>query len=111
MHLANLGLTDLILTKQLFHSTGISSEKDAQIRSFIEKVAKLESDMRSTEPIKQELLQARGDCQKLHLHSQDLNQQIRNTTQELQRARGELQQVPALRTEVDNLRAELQRAR
>jgi hypothetical protein len=90
---------------------GVSSEKDAQIRSLIEKAGKLESELRSTEPIKQELIQVRGDCQKLHLHSQELNQQLRNATQEVQRARGELQQVPALRTEVDNLRAELQRAR
>lgn len=95
----------------LFKSTGISSEKEAQVRSLLDKAAKLESDLRSTDPIKQELLQARADCQKLHLHSQDLNQQVRNTSQELQRARGELQQVPALRAEVDNLRAELQRAR
>lgn len=90
---------------------GVSSEKDAQIRSLLEKAGKLESELRSTEPIKQELIQVRGDCQKLHLHSQELNQQLRNATQEVQRARGELQQVPALRTEVDNLRAELQRAR
>lgn len=91
--------------------TGVQSEKEAQIRSLIEKSAKLESELRSTENVRQDLVQARADCQKLHLHSQDLTQQVRTTTQELQRARTDVQQIPILRGEMDNIRAELQRAR
>lgn len=90
---------------------GVQSEKEAQIRSLIEKSAKLESELRSTENVRQDLVQARADCQKLHLHSQDLTQQVRTTTQELQRARTDVQQIPILRGEMDNIRAELQRAR
>lgn len=89
--------------------TGVQSEKEAQIRSLIEKSAKLESELRSTENVRQDLVQARADCQKLHLHSQDLTQQVRTTTQELQRARTDVQQIPILRGEMDNIRAELQR--
>lgn len=91
--------------------SGVQSEKDAQIRSLLEKAAKLESELRSSESVRQELVQARADCQKLHLHSQDLTQQVRTTTQELQRARLDIQQIPVLRGEMDNIRAELQRAR
>lgn len=90
---------------------GIQTEKDAQIRSLLEKAGKLEVDLRATENLKQELHQARTDCQKLHAHSQELAQQVRNTNQELQRARSEVQQVPVLRAEMDTLRQELQRAR
>jgi len=89
----------------------MQSEKDAQIRSLIEKAAKLESELRSTETVRQELIQARADCQKLHLHSQDLTQQVRTTQQELQRARADVQQIPLLRAELDALRTEMQRAR
>jgi hypothetical protein len=78
---------------------------------LLEKAAKLESELRATETVRQELVQARADCQKLHLHSQDLTQQVRTATQELQRARLEIQQIPVLRGEMDNIRAELQRAR
>ncbi|KAG0581130.1 hypothetical protein KC19_4G227100 [Ceratodon purpureus] len=91
--------------------TGLQAEKDAQIRSLIEKVAKLESELRSSENVRQELCQARADCQKLHLHSQDLTQQVRTTTQELQRARLDVQQVPVLRAEMDVLRAEMLQTR
>jgi chromosome segregation ATPase len=91
--------------------SGVQAEKDAQIRSLLEKAAKLESELRATETVRQELVQARADCQKLHLHSQDLTQQVRTATQELQRARLEIQQIPVLRGEMDNIRAELQRAR
>lgn len=77
----------------------------------MEKVAKLESELRSNETIRQELSQARADCQKLHLHSQDLTQQVRTTTQELQRARADVQQIPTLRAEMDALRAEMHQAR
>jgi chromosome segregation ATPase len=90
---------------------GIQGEKDAQMRSLLDKTAKLEADLRATEPLKAELHQARTDCQKMHVHSQELAQQLRTSSQDLQRARVEAQQVPSMRAELDTLRQELQRAR
>jgi myosin heavy subunit len=90
---------------------GIQTEKDAQMRSLLDKTAKLEADLRATEPLKAELHQARTDCQKMHVHSQELAQQLRTSSQDLQRARVEAQQVPSMRAELDTLRQELQRAR
>lgn len=80
-------------------------------RSLIEKSANLESELRATEPLKTDILQARSDCQKLHQHSQELGQQVRTLTSELQRARADVQQIPNLRNEIETLRSELQRAR
>jgi FtsZ-binding cell division protein ZapB len=77
----------------------------------MEKSAKLEADLRATEPLKSEVHQARTDCQKLHLHTQELGLQVRTLTQELQRVRADAQVVPTLRTENESLRAEVQRAR
>ena len=88
------------------------SEKDIlKFRSLLEKSANLESELRATEPLKTDILQARSDCQKLHQHSQELGVQVRTLTAELQRARQDVQLIPNLRNEIDTLRAELQRAR
>ena len=80
-------------------------------RSILEKATKLETELRATEPLKSEIHQARNDCQKLHLHSQELGLQVRTLNQELQRVRGEAQLVPSLQTDIETLQAELQRAR
>lgn len=80
-------------------------------RSLLEKAANLEAELRATEPLKTDVLQARSDCQKLHQHSQELGQQVRTLTTELQRARADVQLIPTLRNEAENLRSELQRAR
>ncbi|CAM6011492.1 unnamed protein product [Sphagnum balticum] len=90
---------------------GIQAEKDGQMRALLDKSGKLEADLRAAEPLKAELHQAQTDCQKLHVHSQELAQQVRTVSQELQRARVEAQQVPSMRAELDTLRQELQRAR
>jgi DNA repair exonuclease SbcCD ATPase subunit len=88
------------------------SEKEIpKFRSLLEKSANLESELRATEPLKTDILQARSDCQKLHQHSQELGVQVRTLTAELQRARQDVQLIPNLRNEIDTLRAELQRAR
>lgn len=71
----------------------------------------METELRATEPLKTEIHQARNDCQKLHLHSQELGLQVRTLNQELQRVRGEAQLVPSLQTDIETLQAELQRAR
>lgn len=82
-----------------------------KFRSLLEKSANLEAELRATEPLKTDVLQARSDCQKLHQHSQELGQQVRTLTAELQRARADVQLIPTLRNEIETLRSELQRAR
>ncbi|KAG0555964.1 hypothetical protein KC19_11G015800 [Ceratodon purpureus] len=90
---------------------GLQNDKEVQVRSLLEKSANLEAELRATEPLKTDVLQARSDCQKLHQHSQELGVQVRTLTAELQRARADVQVIPNLRNEIDTLRSELQRAR
>ncbi|KAJ7530379.1 hypothetical protein O6H91_14G001900 [Diphasiastrum complanatum] len=90
--------------------TGVQAEKEAQVRGLLEKQSKMETELLAVETLKADLLQARADATKLNAVRQDFANQIQTLTQELQRARADVQQVPALQTENEALRQELQRA-
>lgn len=92
-------------------SQNIQTDKEHQLRELYDKSMKLEADLRSTEPMKAEIMQLRADNQKLGVARQDLTAQVQALTQDLARARADMQQVPALRTEIESLHQELQRAR
>lgn len=96
---------------RIFYSCILKNKVTLNFRSLLEKSANLEAELRATEPLKTDILQARNDCQKLHQHSQELGQQVRTLTAELQRARADVQLIPTLRNEIETLRSELQRAR
>lgn len=89
----------------------IQGEKEHQLRGLIDKTAKMEAELQSTETMKGELQQAQADAQSLMLIRQDLTGQVQQLSAELQRAHAEVQQVPALHAEMDGLRQELIRAR
>lgn len=93
-------------------------EKDGAIQRLADKSGKMEADLRSTEPMRAELHQARIELQNVSRARADLEQvrsantaQIQQMTQDIQRMRPDLQQIPALRQELDSLQQELQRAR
>eukprot|EP00245_Coleochaete_scutata_P012542 TRINITY_DN4879_c0_g5_i3.p1 TRINITY_DN4879_c0_g5~~TRINITY_DN4879_c0_g5_i3.p1 ORF type:complete len:308 (-),score=84.34 TRINITY_DN4879_c0_g5_i3:407-1330(-) len=96
----------------------MQTEKDNTIRGLLDKIAKMEAEFRSVEPLRAELQALRLDLQNVHARRQELeqarvsgNQQLQALTQELQKARTELQQIPALRQEAEGLRQEAQLAR
>jgi len=91
--------------------TEMRAEKEAHLRELIEKGLKLETDLRATEPLRNDVMQLRKEVQKLNALRQELSGQLQNLTQELTRAQAENQQIPAMRTEIDGLKQELVRAR
>jgi len=93
------------------HISALQNDKDQQIRSFLDKIANMEADLRASESIKADLQQARSDAQNFQSARQDLTVQVQQLTQELQRAHAEVQQIPAMHTEIEALRQELQRGR
>lgn len=86
-------------------------EKDVQMREMFEKARKLDMDFRAMEGMKAELMQVHGDIKELSHAKEDLTAQVQAMTNDLARISNELKQIPALKTEIDHMKQELQRAR
>ncbi|XP_057771895.1 protein FLX-like 3 isoform X2 [Salvia miltiorrhiza] len=95
----NLGITDM------------RAEQDHQSRELIERVLKLDADLRATEPLKIEAAKLRDEVQRLNAIRQDLTVQVQALSQELAKFRADNQKIPVLKTEIDGLHQELVRAR
>ncbi|KAL1538235.1 protein FLX-like 3 [Salvia divinorum] len=95
----NLGITDM------------RAEQDLQSRELIERVLKLEAELRATEPLKIEASKLRDEIQRLIGIRQDLTGQVQALSEELSKFQAENHKIPALKTEIDGLYQELVRAR
>ncbi|KAK9122211.1 hypothetical protein Syun_019828 [Stephania yunnanensis] len=89
----------------------IETESGIQIRILLEKIAKMEDDIRAGESVKKDLLEARKEVQSLIEARQDLSTQIQLSTQDLQKAHADVKQLPELQAELNNLEQEHQRLR
>ncbi|KAL6996347.1 hypothetical protein U1Q18_006478 [Sarracenia purpurea var. burkii] len=89
----------------------IQAEQQMHSRELIERVLKLEADLRATEPLKNEAMQLRSEVQNLEAIRQDLRGQVQNLSQDLAKLQADNQQVPLLRAEFDGVHQELMRAR
>lgn len=90
---------------------GVQAEKDQQFRALADKAAKMEAELRASEPLKMELQRTQAEAQKLAGSRQELSAQVQQLTQEMHRLRNDSQLVPSMKMEVDGLRQEIQRAR
>ncbi|XP_077218994.1 DNA double-strand break repair protein [Tasmannia lanceolata] len=112
-----LGLQrELVMAKEEIHRMNVAiadirANKEAHSRELIEKGLKLEADLRSTEPLRNEVVQLRTEVQKLNAMRQEMAGKIQSLSQDLNRLQADNQQIPLWRTEIDGLRQELVRAR
>eukprot|EP01018_Ginkgo_biloba_P024158 Gb_22163 [translate_table: standard] len=67
-----------------------------QEMKLLEKSMKIEVDLCAVEPLKVEVMQLRGDVQKLSASRKDLTTQVQTLSQDLARAQADAQQVPTL---------------
>lgn len=93
------------------HMRSLQTESDLQIRVLVDRIKRMEADIRAGEGVKNDLQQARKDAQSLVAERQKLSIRIQEATQELQKVRGEVKSLPDLRAELDVLRKEHQRLR
>ncbi|KAL6984958.1 hypothetical protein U1Q18_018339 [Sarracenia purpurea var. burkii] len=93
------------------HIRSIQTESDIQIRVLLEKIGKMEFDIRAGERIKKDLQQAHLEAQSLVTARQELTAQIRQANAELDKARSDLKTLPEMHAELDSLRQEHQRLR
>ncbi|KAK1317443.1 hypothetical protein QJS10_CPA05g01957 [Acorus calamus] len=88
------------------HMGGFRVENDQQVRSLMDKIAKMEADLQAIEPVKMDLQKAKAESQNLIGVRQELISQVQQMTQELQRSHADVQKIPALISEVESLRQE-----
>ncbi|XP_030547919.1 protein FLX-like 2 isoform X3 [Rhodamnia argentea] len=98
---------------QILHAQvgAVKSEREQQMRSLLDRIAKMEADIQAAEPLKLELQKARADAQKLIVARQELFAKVQQLTQDLQRAHADVQQLPALMSELEGLRQEYHHCR
>ncbi|KAK2987314.1 hypothetical protein RJ640_006402 [Escallonia rubra] len=89
----------------------LHTEKDMQMRELYEKAVKMEMDLGGVDAMGAELMQYKNDIKELTAARQNLTAQVQAMTQDLVRARADLQQIPFVKTEIERLKQELQRAR
>ncbi|MCL7043392.1 hypothetical protein MKW94_011137 [Papaver nudicaule] len=93
------------------HIRSIGTESDIQMRLLMDKMAKMEDEVRAGESIKKEVMQAHMEAKALIATRHELNAQIKHATQELQDTRSEVKQLPELHGELNNLFEEHKRLR
>ncbi|KAK7255573.1 hypothetical protein RIF29_28986 [Crotalaria pallida] len=99
------------LHRKILAIDDIRAEHELHSRELIEKGMKLESDLRETEPLKNEIIQLHAEVQKLNNLRQELFGKVQTLTQDVSRLQADNQQIHLLRDEIDGLRQELMHAR
>ncbi|KAF6145467.1 hypothetical protein GIB67_032590 [Kingdonia uniflora] len=89
----------------------VEAERDLQLRDAYDRSMRMEADLRALEGMKGELAHVRSDVQKLSGVRQELAAQAQGLTQQISKASVEVQQVPMLKSEIESMQQELQRAR
>lgn len=89
----------------------IQAEQEMRSRELIDKVMKLEADLRAAETWKKDAIQLRAEVKKLNNVKQDLSGQVQTLTQDLTRLKADNQKIPLMRADVDGLHQELMHVR
>ncbi|KAK0571346.1 hypothetical protein LWI29_014545 [Acer saccharum] len=93
------------------HIRSMHVESDIQIRVLLDKIAKMEADIRAGESVKKDLQQAHIEAQSLVKSRQELVAKIQQASQELQKVRLDVKSLPHSRAELESLKQEYQRLR
>lgn len=93
------------------HIGAMKSEREQQMRSLVDNISKTETELKSAEPVRLELQQARAEAENLVVARQELVSKLHQLTQDMHRAHADVQQIPVLMSELETLRQEYQQCR
>ncbi|KAI7746975.1 hypothetical protein M8C21_018817 [Ambrosia artemisiifolia] len=93
------------------HIGSIQTESDLQIRSLLDKIAKMEVDLQAGDNVKKELQRAHNEARGLVITRQDLLNEIEKSTKELTKVRADVEKLPEMKVELDGLKEEHQKLR
>ncbi|XP_021769434.1 protein FLX-like 2 [Chenopodium quinoa] len=86
-------------------------EREQQMRGLIDKISKMEAELKSVDRLKLDLQQARTEAQSLVEVRQELMSKVQQLNIELQRAHVDVQQIPSMMSELNHLRQEFHQYR
>ncbi|KAL7585421.1 hypothetical protein Lser_V15G42159 [Lactuca serriola] len=89
----------------------VKAERDAEVREVYEKAVKMEAEARMTDELGAELIQVRGDVQKLSSERKELNEKLDKVHGDLAKERCKGHQVPMIKAEIEAMHKELSRGR
>ncbi|KAM7508374.1 hypothetical protein LguiA_018827 [Lonicera macranthoides] len=107
----DLGAAEQDIQRLRAHIRSIQTESDIQIRVLVDKIAKMEAEIRGGEIVKKELHQAHIEAQSLVADRKELTTKIEVATKELEKTRADMKKLPEMIDELDSLRKEHQRLR
>lgn len=88
------------------HIRSTQTESDIQIRVLLDKMAKMEVEIRGGDVVKKELQEAHMEAQSLAGSRQELRAQIQLARQELKMVVGDVERIPDLQAEFEGLMQE-----
>ncbi|KAJ4840490.1 hypothetical protein Tsubulata_000412 [Turnera subulata] len=89
----------------------VKAERDAQVREVYEKSLKLDAEVRAIDAMSADLVQVKTDLQKLTLHRQELDRELRFVNDGVAEARREASRVDGVKAEIEALQREIQKGR
>lgn len=99
-----LGAAQQELQRLQAHIGAMKHEKEQQMRGMMDKIAKMENDLKAADSIKVDLEKARSEAQNLVAARQELIAKVEHLTQDFHRTYSEVQQIPILISELESLR-------
>lgn len=91
------------------HTRSLRTGGDIQIRVLVDKITKMEVDIRAGESVKKDLQHAHIEARSLALSRKELISKIEQATRELEKARTDVKRLPEMHAELDSLRQEHQK--
>ncbi|TVU05789.1 hypothetical protein EJB05_48972 [Eragrostis curvula] len=85
----------------------LRAEKALELRELTQRNLKLEAELRTLEPLRQDALHLRSEAGKLQSLKQELSAKVQDLLKELEHQKSESQKIPAMISERDALRQEL----
>lgn len=92
-------------------ASNVKAERDAEVREVYEKAVKMEAEVRLVDELSAELVQVRGDVQKLSSERKELNEKLDQVHGDLAKERSKAHQIPLIKAEIEAMHKELQRGR
>lgn len=89
----------------------IKAERAAEVREVFEKAVKMEAEVRLIDELSADLVQVRGDVQKLNSENKELNEKLGKIHDDLAKERAKGHQIPMIEEEIEAMHKELQRGR
>ncbi|XP_020270950.1 protein FLX-like 2 [Asparagus officinalis] len=89
----------------------MKDEQEQHMRGLIDRMSKMEADLKASETVKVELQQAHAEARSLMEAKENLMAKAQQLNQDLQKSHADVQQVPPLLSELHNLNQEYQHCR